>query len=257
MAYINKKDTNGIKPLLQEGEFGYDKYPAGGDVGRVWVGTGTANIAQARKDEVDAVKTTANTHIARTDNPHATTKAQVGLGNVDNTSDADKPVSTAQQSALNGKADKATTYTKTELDSGQLDNRYYTETEIDTKLAEQDDASEINYDGTVSGLVATNAQDAIDEVEDRLDIVEGVVVDVNLTRADKYLASQDIANMVYTNGDLTKIQYRNATDVDYEVFTYSGADPSEIAHYVGGILKGNSVLLYTDGDLSSVIFTEV
>lgn len=32
-------------------------------------------------------------------------KAAVGLGNVDNTSDANKPVSTAQQTALNGKSD--------------------------------------------------------------------------------------------------------------------------------------------------------
>ena len=34
------------------------------------------------------------------------TKANIGLGNVDNTSDANKPVSTAQQTALNGKVDK-------------------------------------------------------------------------------------------------------------------------------------------------------
>lgn len=33
------------------------------------------------------------------------TKAQLGLGNVDNTSDMDKPVSTAQQAALDGKQD--------------------------------------------------------------------------------------------------------------------------------------------------------
>ena len=32
------------------------------------------------------------------------TAAEVGLGNVDNTSDANKPVSTAQQTALNAKA---------------------------------------------------------------------------------------------------------------------------------------------------------
>lgn len=36
---------------------------------------------------------------------HSHTKAQVGLGNVDNTSDANKPVSTAQQTAFNAKAD--------------------------------------------------------------------------------------------------------------------------------------------------------
>lgn len=43
-------------------------------------------------------------HIASTANPHGVTKAQVGLGNASNTSDADKPVSTATQTALNGKA---------------------------------------------------------------------------------------------------------------------------------------------------------
>lgn len=37
-------------------------------------------------------------------NPHGTTKADVGLDNVDNTSDASKPVSTAQQEALDLKA---------------------------------------------------------------------------------------------------------------------------------------------------------
>lgn len=34
------------------------------------------------------------------------TKVDIGLGNVDNTSDLNKPVSTAQQSALNDKADR-------------------------------------------------------------------------------------------------------------------------------------------------------
>lgn len=41
-----------------------------------------------------------DTYIARTDNPHAVTKAQVGLGNCDNTTDADKPVSVAQTAAI-------------------------------------------------------------------------------------------------------------------------------------------------------------
>lgn len=41
-----------------------------------------------------------DTYIARTDNPHAVTKAQVGLGNCDNTADADKPVSVAQTAAI-------------------------------------------------------------------------------------------------------------------------------------------------------------
>jgi hypothetical protein len=48
-----------------------------------------------------------DSHIASTANPHATTKSQVGLGNVDNTSDANKPVSGPQQTALDGKLDLA------------------------------------------------------------------------------------------------------------------------------------------------------
>lgn len=53
------------------------------------------------------VITAYNNHAANTSNPHSVTKEQIGLLNIDNTSDADKPVSTAQQTALNLKADKA------------------------------------------------------------------------------------------------------------------------------------------------------
>ena len=52
---INRHDKNGVKPLLQTGEFGYDNYPAGGDEGRVYVGTGSENIPLAKKSEVDAL----------------------------------------------------------------------------------------------------------------------------------------------------------------------------------------------------------
>ena len=43
-----------------------------------------------------------------TTNPHNVTKSQVGLGSVDNTSDANKPISNDTQSALNNKVDKVT-----------------------------------------------------------------------------------------------------------------------------------------------------
>ena len=255
MSIITRQDTNGTKPLLQVGELGYDNYPTGGDEGRVYVGTGTSNIAQAKKSEVTAVDSKVDTHVARVDNPHGVTKAQVGLGNVENLAPVDMPISSAGQAALNAKANKtdadllgvpkaptaavgtnstqlATTafvgaeiadksYSKTQLDAGQLDSRYYTEieldngaldsryyteteldsgvldaryftetellhgaldvryyteTEIDTKLAEQNDASEISYDGTVSELVATNVQDAVDEIKGSVDILDSAVV---------------------------------------------------------------------------------
>lgn len=53
--------------------------------------------------DIDAVQTNLETHINNKSNPHEVDKAQVGLGNVDNTSDANKPISTATQDALNSK----------------------------------------------------------------------------------------------------------------------------------------------------------
>lgn len=41
-----------------------------------------------------------SSHITNLDNPHQVDAEQVGLGNVDNTSDADKPISTAAQAAI-------------------------------------------------------------------------------------------------------------------------------------------------------------
>lgn len=44
-------------------------------------------------------------HLLNTTNPHNVTKNQVGLGKVDNTSDLEKPISTATQDALDDKVD--------------------------------------------------------------------------------------------------------------------------------------------------------
>lgn len=53
--------------------------------------------------DINAVQTNLETHINNKSNPHEVTKDQVGLGNVDNTSDANKPISNATQNALNDK----------------------------------------------------------------------------------------------------------------------------------------------------------
>lgn len=53
--------------------------------------------------DINAVQSNLKTHINNKSNPHKVTKDQVGLGNVDNTSDANKPISNATQTALNGK----------------------------------------------------------------------------------------------------------------------------------------------------------
>jgi hypothetical protein len=90
-------------------------------------------------------------HSQITGNPHGTTKADIGLGNVDNTSDLDKPISTATQKALvDGLATKLSkgTYTGT---AQSLKN------EIDSKqnlLSSFDESILIENDGNIEANVS-------------------------------------------------------------------------------------------------------
>ena len=73
--------------------------------------------------DITALETKVNNHIANKSNPHTVTKAQVGLGNVNNTSDADKPVSTAQATAIaDAKAAGTTAQTSINSHAGRKDN---------------------------------------------------------------------------------------------------------------------------------------
>lgn len=73
--------------------------------------------------DVTALEAKVNNHIANKSNPHTVTKTHVGLGNVNNTSDADKPVSTAQATAIaDAKAAGTTAQTSINSHAGRKDN---------------------------------------------------------------------------------------------------------------------------------------
>ena len=72
-----------------------------------------SSITELQNNKVD--KTTTVNGKSLSDNI-ALEKSDVGLGNVDNTSDAEKPISNAVQSALNQKANSTNVYNKTEMD---------------------------------------------------------------------------------------------------------------------------------------------
>ena len=111
--------------------------------------------------------------------------------------------------------------------NGALDVRYYTESETDVLLDTKVDDSEI--------------------------------ASVNLLRADKYLASQNVVNMEYNvEGKLAKVQYNNAIDENYEVLSYNvDGKLSNVAHYVDTILKGNTELSYSGGKLIAAPYVAV
>ena len=73
--------------------------------------------------DVTALETKVNNHIANKSNPHGVTKSQVGLGNASNTSDSNKPVSTAQAAAIaDAKAAGTAAQTSINNHAGRKDN---------------------------------------------------------------------------------------------------------------------------------------
>lgn len=72
-------------------------------------------------------------HTGSTSNPHSVTKGQVGLGNVDNTSDANKPISNTTQTALNGKVDNSRVLTDVPANAKFTDTIYTHPTTVGNK----------------------------------------------------------------------------------------------------------------------------
>ena len=54
-------------------------------------------------------------HINNTDTPYQVTEEHVGLGNVDNTADSEKPVSKEQQRVIEEKYSQANSYTNEKI----------------------------------------------------------------------------------------------------------------------------------------------
>lgn len=119
-----------VNPILGQGEIGIESdtrklkigdgiltwnllnyYQFGVSTGYVLSG-GYIGTAQDLKDEIDAISSGTGVqlqiHLDDLNNPHQVTKSQVGLNEVNNTSDANKPISIATQSALDLKVDKIT-----------------------------------------------------------------------------------------------------------------------------------------------------
>jgi hypothetical protein len=118
-------------------------------------------------------------------------------------------------------------------------------TYVDAQVASKDQASEISYSNVTSGLVATNVQTAIDEVEGRLQTAEGTLsghisqlVDAHDASA---ISSIPSGNLVATDvqGALNELQ----TDVDTRatssaLTTHTGA--SSGVHGVTGSVVGTT-----------------
>ena len=90
------------------------------------------------------------THTSDLNNPHATTKAQVGLGNCDNTSDVNKPISTLQQAALNLKYDASNP------------NGYETQSQLNTR--DTNNRARANHTGTQTASTISDFSSAVNTI---------------------------------------------------------------------------------------------
>lgn len=101
-------------------------------------GDGQGAISAAETQEVELVELT---------------KADVGLGNVDNTSDANKPISTATQAALNGKQDSITGGASTITSSNLTANRALVSDASGKVAVSEVTSTELGYlDGVTSNI---------------------------------------------------------------------------------------------------------
>lgn len=168
--------------------------------GTIELNGGTGSIKKngdevATQNEVSVVQSDINTHEANTSNPHNVTKSQVGLGNVDNTSDANKPVSTAQQTALNLKDDAANKSTSTAL--GTSNTLYPTQnavkTYVDSGLATKENALTITAEKNANYSIAANEYVPVDLSSGN------VTLTIPTAPADKTLIGVKIVKLSGTN----------------------------------------------------------
>lgn len=113
------------------------------------------------------------------------TKAQVGLGNVDNTSDANKPISTATQNALNGKQATVTGGASTITSSNLTANRALVSNGSGKVAVSAVTSTELGYlDGVTSNIqtqinakASTSYVDGlVGNINSALDAINGEVI---------------------------------------------------------------------------------
>lgn len=109
VLYVKPNDDGKLTKVVPT--YGQLKMPVANVIHAHTNGTLEVRVTPIDENAYEPSNSNIQGHIIDTSNPHGVTKAQVGLGNVDNTSDANKPISTATQNALNTKVDTSTNQT--------------------------------------------------------------------------------------------------------------------------------------------------
>lgn len=197
--------------------------------------------------DIDAVQTNLETHINNKSNPHEVTKDQVGLGNVDNTSDANKPISTATQNALNSKFNAS--------DGNALKQRVDNIPElVATDITVDSDNDSVNIsldktsivDGTLSGTTIN--------INSATASKAGILVPTDKSKIDKIITNGNGTKYLSDNGtykevsggssssDINIIELQDIRDIISIVYHEKDRASSDISSVFGGSANFRSIV---------------
>lgn len=197
--------------------------------------------------EIDELVTKLDTHISNKSNPHEVNKDQVGLGNVDNTSDANKPISNATQTALNGKFSAT--------DGNALKQRVDNIPElVATDITVDSDNDSVNIsldktsivDGTLSGTTIN--------INSATASKAGILVPTDKSKIDKIITNGNGTKYLSDNGtykevsggssssDINIIELQNIRDIINIVNHEKDAASSDISSVFGGSVNFRAIV---------------
>lgn len=197
--------------------------------------------------DINAVQTNLETHINNKSNPHEVTKDQVGLGNVDNTSDANKPISNATQTALNGKFSAT--------DGNALKQRVDKIPElVATEITVDSDNDSVNIsldktsivDGTLSGTTIN--------INSATASKAGILVPTDKSKIDKIITNGNGTKYLSDNGtykevsggssssDINIIELQDIRDIISIVYHEKDRASSDISSVFGGSANFRSIV---------------
>ncbi len=163
---------------------------------------GAGAEAEATGIAIRDAKKTAEEHIRNIDNPHKVSKAQVGLGNVDNTTDMEKPVSLLQAEAI-AEAKKAGTDAQIAADNAQES--------ADNAQTAADNAQ------TAADNAQTSADNALAAAEKALDdsktYTDGKHLVLNATLATGWAGTSEPYTQVVTIAEILATDHPHVTPV--------------------------------------------
>lgn len=181
-------------------------------------------ISTATQKAIDDAKAANNTaldnHANRTDNPHKVTKDQVGLGNVDNTSDANKPISNATQTALNGKFSAT--------DGNALKQRVDNIPElVATDITVDSDNDSVNISLDMTSIVDGTLSGTTININSATASKAGILVPTDKSKIDKIITNGNGTKYLSDNGTYKEVSGGGESNIYVFSPTISGNGISE------------------------------